>query len=103
MLMRLSIVGGVVSTLSYLVLSDPVSAVAIWLFAGMTSMSSTASNSDDIRAELTSADAIVLSDGANNVFQNPEARAEIAVMTSCGCATVLGRAKSRRRKESVPA
>jgi MFS family permease len=38
MLMRLSIVGGVVSTLSYLVLSNPVSAVAIWLFAGMTSM-----------------------------------------------------------------
>jgi MFS family permease len=38
MLLRLSIVGGVVSTLSYLALGGPVSAVAIWLFTGMTTM-----------------------------------------------------------------
>ena len=37
-LLRLSILGGVVSTLSYLLLVDPVSAVLIYLFAGLTSM-----------------------------------------------------------------
>ncbi|MFL5280719.1 MAG: MFS transporter [Rhodopila sp.] len=37
-LLRLSIVGGVVSSLSYLLLIDPVSAVLIYLFAGLTSM-----------------------------------------------------------------
>ncbi len=37
-LLRLSIVGGVVSTLSYLLLSSAATAVVIWLFAGVTSM-----------------------------------------------------------------
>jgi MFS family permease len=37
-LLRLSIVGGVVSTLAFLLLSSPVSAVAIWLLGGITSM-----------------------------------------------------------------
>jgi MFS family permease len=37
-LLRLSILGGVVSTLSYLLLSGPASAVAIWLFTGFTTM-----------------------------------------------------------------
>ena len=37
-LLRLSILGGVVSTLLYLVMLDPVSAVAIWMFTGMTTM-----------------------------------------------------------------
>jgi MFS family permease len=37
-LLRLSIVGGVVSTLSYLALSSPASAVAIWVLSGATSM-----------------------------------------------------------------
>jgi BT1 family len=37
-LMRLSIAGGVLSTLSYLLLFDPVSAILIYLFAGVTSM-----------------------------------------------------------------
>jgi len=37
-LLRLSIVGGVVSTLSYLLLTDPTTAVVIWLFGGITSM-----------------------------------------------------------------
>jgi MFS family permease len=37
-LLRLSIVGGVVSTLSYLLLSNPASAVVIWLLTGITSM-----------------------------------------------------------------
>jgi MFS family permease len=37
-LLRLSIVGGVVSTLSCLALSSPASAVAIWVLSGITSM-----------------------------------------------------------------
>ncbi|HEX3574819.1 MAG TPA: MFS transporter [Rhodopila sp.] len=37
-LLRLSIVGGVVSTLAFLLLSSPASAVAIWLLGGVTSM-----------------------------------------------------------------
>ena len=37
-LMRLSLVGGMVSTLSYLLLVDPISAAIIWLFGGVTSM-----------------------------------------------------------------
>jgi hypothetical protein len=37
-LLRLSILGGVVSTLAYLLLADPSSAVAIRLFTGVTSM-----------------------------------------------------------------
>jgi predicted MFS family arabinose efflux permease len=37
-LLRLSILGGVVSTLCYLLMSDPVSAVVIWAFGGVTSM-----------------------------------------------------------------
>ena len=37
-LMRLSIAGGVASTLSYLLLFDPLSAVLIYLFAGVSSM-----------------------------------------------------------------
>jgi MFS family permease len=37
-LLRLSIVGGVLSTLSYLALSTPATAVAIWLMGGITSM-----------------------------------------------------------------
>lgn len=37
-LLRLSIVGGVVATLAYLLLSGPVSAVLISIFAGLTSM-----------------------------------------------------------------
>ncbi len=37
-MLRLSIVGGVVSTLAYLLLSGPVSAVAISLLGGITSM-----------------------------------------------------------------
>ena len=37
-MLRLSILGGVVSTLAYLLLSGPVSAVAISLLAGITSM-----------------------------------------------------------------
>jgi MFS family permease len=37
-LLRLSILGGVLSTLSYLVLSTPETAVAIWLVHGITSM-----------------------------------------------------------------
>lgn len=41
MLLRLSIVAGVVSTLAYLALSGPVSAVAIWLAAGMAGMLAT--------------------------------------------------------------
>jgi MFS family permease len=38
MLLRLSILGGVLATLSYLLLSGPVSAVLIWGFTGMTTM-----------------------------------------------------------------
>ena len=37
-LLRLSIVGGLISTLAYLALIDPVTAVAIWLLGGVTSM-----------------------------------------------------------------
>ena len=37
-LLRLSILGGVLSTLSYLMLDGPTSAVIIWLFTGMTTM-----------------------------------------------------------------
>jgi MFS family permease len=37
-LLRLSIVGGVISTLSCLALSSPASAVAIWVLSGITSM-----------------------------------------------------------------
>jgi MFS family permease len=37
-LLRLSILGGVLSTLSYLALSTPASAVAIWLATGVTGM-----------------------------------------------------------------
>lgn len=37
-LVSLSILGGIVSTLFYLLLSDPVSAVLIYLFTGMTTM-----------------------------------------------------------------
>ncbi|HEY4042649.1 MAG TPA: MFS transporter [Rhodopila sp.] len=37
-LLRLSLVGGVTSTLSYLLLSSPSTAVAIWLAGGVTSM-----------------------------------------------------------------
>ncbi len=37
-LLRLSIVGGVLSTLSCLALSSPTSAVVIWVFSGITSM-----------------------------------------------------------------
>ena len=37
-LLRLSIVGGVISTLSYLAMSSPAAAAAIWLFSGITSM-----------------------------------------------------------------
>jgi BT1 family len=37
-LLQLSIVGGVLSTLSYLLLSTPATAVAIWLVGGITSM-----------------------------------------------------------------
>ena len=37
-LLRLSILGGVVSTLSYLAMTTPAAAVVIWLFGGITSM-----------------------------------------------------------------
>jgi MFS family permease len=37
-LLRLSILGGVLSTLSCLALSNPATAVAIWMFSGITSM-----------------------------------------------------------------
>jgi MFS family permease len=37
-LLRLSILGGVISTLSYLALSSPASAVVIWVLSGVTSM-----------------------------------------------------------------
>jgi len=37
-LLRLSILGGVLSTLSYLALASPATAVIIWLFGGITSM-----------------------------------------------------------------
>ncbi len=37
-LLRLSILGGVIATLSYLALTGPAAAVAIWLFGGMATM-----------------------------------------------------------------
>ena len=37
-LLRLSILGGVLSTLSYLLLTTPATAVAIWFVGGITSM-----------------------------------------------------------------